>query len=77
MNQIDNIDRWESLIYALQETCTSLDTFLRSQNAEDLIDYEPFLEYLDDQIFQCEECHWWYSVDAMEEDMICEDCASY
>lgn len=72
------LDRWNQLIYDLQGTCEGLYSFLE-RNAEDLIDYMPFLEYLDQHIFLCEGCGWWCELSEMavtEEIVICDDCYS-
>lgn len=73
------LDRWNQLIYDLQGTCEGLYSFLE-RNAEDLIDYMPFLEYLDQHIFLCESCGWWCELSEMavtEEICTCDDCYSY
>jgi len=73
------LDRWNQLIYDLQGTCEGLNSFLERE-AEDLIDYLPFLEYLDGHIFLCESCGWWCEVSEMavtEEVCICDQCYSY
>ena len=73
----NNLDRWNQLIYDLQGTCNNLDSFLERNNAEDLIDYLPFLEYLDNHIFLCDGCGWWCETSEMavtETVCICDNC---
>jgi hypothetical protein len=70
------LDHWNKLIYDLQGTCEGLESFLE-RNDPDLIDYMPFLEYLDNHIFLCESCGWWCELSEMaitEEICICDQC---
>jgi len=77
-NQVDNTARWNSIIDHISGSCEDLYEYLEN-NAEDLIDYLPFLEYLDNYIFRCEQCGWWHPVAEMavtEDVIICDDCYS-
>ena len=50
----------------LQGTCNSIDM--------DEWTFEE-LEVLDEQIFQCDTCSWWFEVGEMSEDSnVCNDC---
>lgn len=77
MNPKNNEDLWEQLIYDLQGTCEGLDSFLE-RNAPDLIDYQPFLLHLDNQIFCCEVCNWWFELSDMadNDNWECRDCST-
>jgi hypothetical protein len=70
------LDRWNNLIHDLQGTCNGLDSFLEQHNAEDLIDYMPFLEYLDQHIFLCDGCGWWCELSEMSDEEVCSQCCS-
>lgn len=76
---LNNIDLWEKIIYDLNGSCDSLEQALAEHDAEDLEHHEPFLHHLDDQIFRCDCCGWWYPISEMaitEEAQICDDCYS-
>jgi hypothetical protein len=70
------LDRWNNLIHDLQGTCNGLHSFLEQHNAEDLIDYMPFLEYLDQNIFLCDDCDWWCELSEMSDEGVCSQCCS-
>jgi len=70
------LDRWNNLIHELQGTCNELNSFLEQHNAEDLIDYMPFLEYLDQNIFLCDDCDWWCELSEMSDEGVCSQCCS-
>ena len=73
----DNHDLWEKLIYQLVGTCDSLEQVLADNDAEQLEDHLPFLDYLDNEIFRCECCSWWcpISESSETEPTECTDCA--
>ena len=77
MNQLNDIDLWEKIIYALNGTCDAFSSVLSYYDAEQLEDYMPFLQYLDNEIFCCNDCNWWYSISEMADDdeWHCESCA--
>jgi hypothetical protein len=73
------LDRWNQLIHNLNGTCDDLHNFLENYEAEDLIDHMPFLQYLDNEIFLCSGCGWWYNLSDMSDDEeaqepICNNC---
>ena len=75
----DNRDLWQEIINDLLGSCSSISTVLSRYDAEELEDYQPFLEELDQQIFLCDACGWWCPVSEAEthEDYgqdICTDC---
>jgi hypothetical protein len=70
------LDRWNGIIHALQGTCNSLESYLENNDAEDLVDYRPFLEYLDQHIFLCGQCDWWCELSEMSDEEACSDCSS-
>jgi len=73
---LSNIDLWEKIIYQLNGSCESLEQALADNNAEELEDHMPFLEYLDNEIFRCECCGWWCPISESSEtvDTECRDC---
>jgi hypothetical protein len=74
---LNNIDLWNEIIYDLSGTCDSLEAALTRHNAEQLRDYMPFLEYLDNEIFLCDGCNWWCELSEMSETSdtdMCRDC---
>lgn len=68
----------DKIIDYLQGTCNTLDGAVEiiidgNLDSSDLSMEE--LEYLDDRIFLCECCGWWYEVSEMsEQDQYCDDC---
>jgi hypothetical protein len=74
---LNNIDKWENISFSLVGTCDSLIQALADNNAEDLEDHEPFLHYLDNQIFRCTCCGWWSPISEMadNDNWECRDCA--
>ena len=78
----------QEIISSLQDTCNELNSFVVSYiNSEfndtnsDLIDsedeienWEEFNEYLDNELFLCDDCGWWYEVCERSENDNCEDC---
>ena len=68
------LERWSDIVNGLQRTCEDLHNFLEQNNAEDLIDHKPFLEYLDDHIFLCDSCGWWAETSEREIDDYCTSC---
>ncbi len=68
---------WEQIIYDLNGTCDSLENKLEQHNALELQDYIPFLNHVDNNIFCCTTCCWWYDISDMAEndDWECTNCA--
>lgn len=69
----------QEIIEALQGTCDTLDGIVQVVMEDDNIctnDLTPEqLEELDQQIFLCETCGWWYEISEMsDEDQVCQDC---
>lgn len=77
---LHNLDLWNQVIYDLNGSCESLEQVLANNEAEQLFDYMPFLEYLDGEIFLCDGCGWWHEISEMADDEdspgICEHCAN-
>lgn len=77
---MENYKLWEEIIQHLNGTCQSLDEALNTFEASDLLDYLPFLNYLDNEIFLCHECGWWCSIseevseDYGKQELTCSDC---
>ena len=73
-------DIWSTIAEALRGTCDPLSTVLEQHDQEALEDYAPFLEWLDNEIFRCEDCGWWCPIDeesseqADREELVCSDC---
>lgn len=69
-------DHWDKIIEAARGTCDSLYQILEQHDAQDLEDHMPFLNYLDQTIFCCEQCNWWCEISEMSEheDWVCRDC---
>lgn len=76
MSLLSNYDLWEKIIYQLSGSCASLEQALTSNDAEELEDHLPFLNYLDNEIFMCECCSWWSPISESSENdsTICNDC---
>ena len=76
MSLLNNIDLWEKIIYQLNGSCDSLEQALATNEAEELEDHMPFLEYLDNEIFRCDCCSWWCPISESSEnvDTECTDC---
>lgn len=76
---LHNLDKWNQIIYDLNGTCDTIIRVLDKHDAEELEDHMPFLEYLDNEIFNCECCGWWFELSEMAEGEenhgICEHCA--
>jgi hypothetical protein len=74
---LNSIDLWDKIIYNLNGTCDSLEQALADNEAEKLEDHTPFLHYLDNEIFRCNCCSWWYPISEMAENdnWECRDCA--
>jgi hypothetical protein len=56
-------EQMEELVYELQGTCKALYEVLYSHLDCDINDVENEIElcnYIDDRIFLCRECGWWY-----------------
>lgn len=75
---LEELDRWGHIVERLRGTCDMLEDGLEDEDAEDLQDHLPFLDYLDNHIFRCECCGWWCeiseSVDSDDYDLVCGDC---
>lgn len=66
-----------TLIEYLQGTCNSLQAGVEQcyegMDESDLSKED--LEAIDNEIFCCETCNWWYEIcEASEEDGVCNDC---
>lgn len=78
---IDNteLDVWNDIIYTLNGSCDSLEHILSLYNREDLQDNMEFLGYLDNEIFHCSCCYWWYDISeesgAIDGELTCNNCA--
>ncbi len=61
------------LIDDLQGTCQTIEHFLpEGMEREDLTETD--LETIDQEIFLCEQCGWWFEVSEQTEDGLCRDC---
>lgn len=68
-------DLWERIAYDLSGTCQMLSAVLDDYDALDLENHQPFLEYLDNEIFLCDGCGWWYPISEMSETQAyCNNC---
>lgn len=69
--------KFEEVVEYLRGTCQSLsEACAVFEVDEDSLSTEDY-DYLDEEIFRCEECSWWYSMDELsqcEDDPICTDC---
>jgi hypothetical protein len=64
----------EDLIENLRGTCSSLDMSLPDDMSFNDLSIEE-IEKIDSEIFECQECNWWYEIiDMSEEEHICIDC---
>jgi hypothetical protein len=72
------LTRWNQLVYDLNGTCEDLHNHLTNHDAEDLIDNDDFLQFLDNEIFCCASCGWWHPISEMSEqeepEPICVNC---
>lgn len=69
---------WSDIFEDLRGTCENLSSYLENNELEHLEDDHDFLAQLDQNIFLCECCGWWYPVSEASEDYdatICVDCA--
>ena len=66
-----NIDK---LIEHLEGTCKTLDEGCQAfdMTEDDLTTKD--LEYIDEEIFKCDVCGWWYEIYQCSEDSTCSDC---
>lgn len=73
------LDEYNALIEQLRGTCDTLDNVLFREDKEHLQDHMPFLDYMDNHIFQCTQCSWWCEISEAEDsaygELICNDCA--
>lgn len=67
---------WLEIIHFLTGSCNSLDEALQIFEKEELADHQPFLQYLDDEIFLCDSCSWWCPLDEQNrhDELVCCDC---
>jgi hypothetical protein len=69
---------WDEIVDYLEGTCSSLEGALELHGADHLLDYMPFLGYLDSCISMCECCNWWVESEEIEDingTAMCRDCA--
>jgi hypothetical protein len=71
---LNDIDLWNKIIYDLNGSCDSLERQLINHDAEELRDYMPFLNYLDNEIFLCDGCGWWCELSEMTDSELCNSC---
>lgn len=71
---LNDIDLWNKIIYDLNGSCDSLEHQLINHDAEQLLDYMPFLNYLDNVIFLCDGCGWWCELSEMADSGVCNSC---
>lgn len=73
-----NYELWDTIIEDLRGSCQNLDEPLENYDAFHLEHDMDFLNYLDDRIFCCESCGWWYEIseqsDKFDDRLICENC---
>lgn len=64
------------IIEDLRGTCQTLNVVLEKHEAEELEDDKQFLEELDNTVFCCECCGWWYEIWEMSDSHSweCVDC---
>jgi len=75
---IDHKDLYKIVEY-IMGTCQSMSEVLVKFGYEDMdLDLEAAM-YIDDRIFCCEQCEWWFEIAEMDEDeeWVCEDCIKY
>jgi len=68
----------DQVAYDLQGTCQSLTEALEKHDMGEAEDDIEFCQALDELVFCCEKCGWWYEQNEMaereDEAWICEDC---
>lgn len=66
------------IIETLQGTCDTLTGAVQEVTGKDSLDEYDLEEHqheqIDNEIFLCTECSWWYEVCDREEDDVCSDC---
>jgi len=74
-------DLWDQVIQSLQGTCDTLYSALEYYEVQHLEDNLEFLQYLDSQIFLCDDCGWWCEISEesgeSDTDLVCYDCTTY
>lgn len=75
-------DTWGKIAEALRGTCDQLSSVLEQHDLMELEDDAEFLEWLDGEIFRCDDCGWWCPTDeeasedaGREGELVCRDCA--
>jgi hypothetical protein len=53
---------WINIVEELKGSCETLSNVLENHNRQDLDNDMNFLEYLDNNIFNCSGCGWWYEI---------------
>lgn len=68
----------DEIAYELQGTCKSLGEILEYYEMEDAENDMTFCAQLDQSVFCCEQCGWWFEISEMAEDDTwrCEECAT-
>lgn len=71
----------QKIVEYLQGTCNTLFEATRELYDKEIEELTPKqLSHIDDNIFNCQDCNWWFDVseeaDSDEVDGICEDCHS-
>ncbi len=69
----------DKLVQTLQGTMMSLDDGIQEVYGDEEDSFTaPIkdIEYMEQEIFCCETCQWWYEICEMheDEDQVCEDC---
>lgn len=75
---MNELDKWNEIIEALRGSCKTLGEILNTHDREDLENDMNFLDYLDQEIFNCANCGWWCEISeesGIEDgELICNDC---
>ena len=76
-----NLDLWSKIVEELNGSCDSLNQVLENHEADALEDDTDFLGFLDDHIFNCVCCGWWFPIsevttDETQDELACNSCYS-
>ncbi len=67
-------EKMSEIAEELRGTCASLDTALKNHGLD--FDSTPrrFLDMLDEEVMDCQQCGWWHESHELNDDQICNDC---
>lgn len=75
----ENRAKMQRVADSLNGSCGSIDDTIQNVFEDDQLSIteieSSLLEFLDDQVMECQGCNWWFDTIDIDDDTLCPECA--